>query len=284
MAGAVATANDLPPLRVPTDQQIERFINTSLMTLISGQREQSGTWAEFTRQRTDSTIRTFDNQIKSGYSNGETVAQISARLRTVEEGLLRRESEALARTGVQHYAVQAREAMARQNRDVIASKWYDITFDNRTSTICIHNNSASAGNPYSIDGPAPSIPAHFNCRSAYIYLVNGQTEPEGMRPVIGGKSGETAKESFEARESRTDRKVRYRGRRDSNTFDVRQARAKTKYQNFFLSQPIWWQNSVFGEAKANAVREGLPIENLTDMFARPLKLSELRDLYPKYFD
>ena len=88
------------------------------------------------------------------------------------------------------------------------------------------------------------------------------------------------KKSFEKRESRTDKKVRYRGRKDSDVFDVRQARANTKYTNFFLSQPVWWQNSTLGVAKARAVREGFDVANLTDSFSRPLTVSELAELIP----
>ena len=194
MASVIASANDIPPLRIPTDEQIQRFINISLMSLTSGNRERSGTWAEFVANAITSEVAAFDNQVKTGFSNGETVSQISSRLRTVQEGLLSREAEALARTGAQHYAVQSREAMARQNQDAIAAKWYDIVFDNRTSSICMANN---AKNPYQMgDKTAPSIPAHYHCRSVWLYMVKGQDEPEGMRPVIGGQSGKEAKEKF----------------------------------------------------------------------------------------
>ena len=282
MAAVIASANDIPPLRIPTDEQIQRFINTSLMSLTSGSRERSGTWAEFVANEITKEIEAFNNQVKVGFSNGETVSQISSRLKTVQEGLLSVEAERLARTGVHHYAVQSRDAMARQNQDVITAKWYDIVFDNRTSSICMANN---ARNPYQIDDKtAPNIPAHYNCRSVWLYMVKGQDEPEGMRPVIGGQSGKQAKEDFEARQSRTDKKVRYRGRKDSDVFDVRQARANTKYTNFFLSQPVWWQNSTLGVAKARAVREGFDVANLTDSFNRPLTVSELAELHPKYFD
>ena len=111
---------------------------------------------------------TFNAQIRAGFSNDETLGQITKRLKTVSDGILKRNAEALVRTGTSHYANSAREKLMQANKDLIPKKYYNATFDNRTTLIC-RANSSSADNPWAIDDKkAPSLPAHFNCRSNWL--------------------------------------------------------------------------------------------------------------------
>ena len=286
MAATIASVNDLPPLRVPVNEQIDRFINRALMSLASGRRDTAGTWVDFVNQSISSTIQTFDSQVKAGFANGETINQISRRLRTVEEGLLQNESEALARTGVQHYAVQARNAMANQNKDVIAREVPVITFDNRLSATCLSIGSryGQKGWPAG-DSPVGYPPYHFNCRTAIVYLVNGQESLEGERASIGGKKGAAAAESFENRQERTDKKVRYR-RRGDKAFKPGQIKADTWIDSWLRSQPRWFVESTLGsKKKTDAFLNGrLSLDKFTDLTGAPLSIAQLAALYPKYFD
>lgn len=256
-------------------------IDRALMTLTAGERVQSGMWAEYVKGIEASTAQAYANALKAGYANGETVRQIAGRFAAISDGLLRRDAEALVRTGVQHYAQQATEAMYHANADRIEWMVYFSTLDNRTTSLCAGRD----GERWRQDDPKrPSLPAHFNCRSRYVVLTKAMSQLEGTRTATGGEPGKEAREEFQARQDRTDKKVRYRGRKDLTIFDVSKVKATTEYESFFLDQPSWWQDSVFGPTRAKLVRSGgMKISQFNDMTGRQLTLKELRELDAKAF-
>lgn len=256
-------------------------IDKALMTLTAGDRAQSGTWAEYVRGIEASTAKAYGNALKAGYANGETVREIAGRFAAISDGLLRREAEALVRTGVQHYAQQATEAMYQANAQHIDWMVYFSTLDNRTTSLCAGRD----GERWRQDDPKrPSLPAHFNCRSRYVVLTKAMSELEGTRTATGGETGPEAREAFEKKQDRTDKKVRYRGRKDLTIFDVSKVKASTAYEDFFLKQPVWWQDSVFGPTRAKLLRTGLmKISQFNDMTGRQLTLAELRALDAEAF-
>lgn len=260
-------------LSVPGNKTITDFINESLMSLVSGQRSQTGTWAEFLGNQIASTAKVYNETIKASFVNNESVSQGIARMRMATNGLLRNEYEALVRTGLQHYAVQAREAMAQNNLDILEKRYYNAVFDNRTSLLCAGRH----GKTWLLtDEDYPQIPAHFNCRSSWLMLLKGQDAPSGTRAAIGGKDTETAAEKFEKREERTDKKVRYRGKRDADIFDPGQIKAGTTYDKWLKSQPDWFIESTLGDKRAKLFKEGgLSMSKFTDMTGRTLTLDEL---------
>ena len=256
-------------------------IDRALMTLTAGERVQSGTWAEYVKGIEASTAQAYANALKAGYANGETVRQIAGRFAAISDGLLRREAEALVRTGVQHYAQQATEAMYQANADRIEWMVYFSTLDNRTTSLCAGRD----GERWRQDDPKrPSLPAHFNCRSRYVVLTKAMRQLEGTRTATGGEPGQEALDEFQTRQARTDKKVRYRGRNDLTIFDVSKVKATTAYEDFFLKQPAWWQDSVFGPTRAKLVRSGgMKISQFNDMTGRQLTLKELRELDAEAF-
>ena len=107
---------------------------------------------------------------------------------------------------------------------------------------------------------------------------------EGTRTATGGEPGQEALDEFQSRQDRTDKKVRYRGRNDLTIFDVSKVKATTAYEDFFLKQPSWWQDSVFGPTRAKLVRSGgMKISQFNDMTGRQLTLKELRELDAEAF-
>ena len=104
---------------MPGNKTITDFIDSALMSLTSGERVTAGLWGEFIGNQIASTGATYNNAIKASFVNGESVSQAVARLRQATQGLLRREYETLTRTGIQHYAGQARRAMADDNLDIL---------------------------------------------------------------------------------------------------------------------------------------------------------------------
>lgn len=272
-------------LSVPAEDKLQRYIDRSLMSLTSGQSVNSGTWAQYVQGNIDALNREYDNIIKAGFSRGETIRQVSQNIRRTTQSRLRGWAEALARTGMSHYAERAREAMAQENKDVIKKKYLFVTFDNRTSFTCMHYGT-SKKNPWDVDDKTyPTPPIHYNCRSVTVFLVKGQDAPSGMRPAVGGEGGEQAKEIYERRRARTDGKVKYRGRRDSDVFDVEQVRASTTYDRWFAQQPAWFQDSTIGPTRGKLYRQGgFSLDRFTDMTGRELTLSELRAIDADAFE
>lgn len=270
-------------LSVPAEDKILRYINKSLLSLQSSKTTQAGLWADFVKANIGSNVTMYDNAVKAGFANGETIPQIVKRMTDLTDGVMAGHAEALARTGVQHYAVNAREAMFRDNDDVIDGYVYLAVLDNRTSTLC----AGRSGNFYKTGEKRPSLPAHWNCRSQYAPIVEGETELEGLRTAVGGRKGEEAKEAYESRKDnrRTTGKVKRRGRKDDNFFDPSQVRASTTYGQWLEKQPAWFISETLGPSRAKLFMHGkLPISSFNDMTGRQLTLDELKAKHPAAFD
>lgn len=275
-------------LTVPANEKILSYINKSLMSLQSGKRTTSGTWAQLVKANTDSVVRDYNNAVMTSFAQGETVNQATKRIKDINEGLTKNEAEALARTGVQHYAVQSRQAMAEANKDVIDREVPSTIFDNRRTLICM-GIQEQYGEKGWLLGQAPMgyPPYHYNCRTVILHLVKGQDSLEGRRTAIGGQSGKEAKEAYELRKERKrlSGKVTRRGGQDDKFFDPSQINSTTKIDNWFLSQPVWWQDSNVGKTRAALVRKGgMSFSKFTDMTGRQLNLDELRALDSKAFE
>ncbi len=264
-------------LKTPTDKQIKGFIDKSLMTLHSGSKVDSGFWPEYISAQVKSVGNAYDSAVKAGYSRGETVTQIAGRVRSVTDGLLKNEAEALARTGTQHYAAQARRALAEANLDVITREFPVVTFDNRTTPICMGIASRYPKGWPMGENPVGQPPFHFACRTSLVHLVAGQEYPDGTRAAVGGQAdGATA---FEKKQSRTDKKFKYRGKKDLDVFNPGQIPAGTNIDTWLRSQPDWFIESTLGPTKAKLFKEGgMRLSKFTDATQKPLTISELREL------
>ncbi len=264
-------------IKKPALKQIKDFMEQSLMTVTSGQRVQSQLWGEFVQNNIASQKQVVDGLIRQGYMQGDTVTQISNRIRTAVNGIIAREAESLARTGFNHYMTGSRRAMA-ESQTIPMIERPIVTFDNRTSDTCIGISARyqEKGWPKG-ESPIGYPPYHYNCRTAIVSLPEGEGLT-GTRAAVGGKSGEEAAEAFEARDNRrrTASQVRYRGRRDSNIFDPGQVRASTGYGEWLQRQPAWFQDDTLGPSRAKLFREGMGVERFTDMTGRTLTLDELR--------
>lgn len=253
--------------------KLVNYVDKSLITLESGQQFKTGLWAQFVQAGIQSQIDRIDNLARTAYSRGWTKQELVSEVRTYMNNAAKRDAEALARTGFAHYANGAREAWANQNKDLGLVPRIIVTFDNRISSTCIQKAAQQEK-----DGDASKLgnpPYHFRCRTVKVWVPEGE-ELIGTRAAIGGQPGEDAKDAFEARESRTDKKVAYRGRRDNNIFKAGQVRASTPFENWLKSQPAWFIDSVLGESRGKAFRGGEKLSSFYDATGRPLTLEELR--------
>ena len=185
------------------------------------------------KQQGERTQFNFAREIRQGMLQGEGMEQMARRIAgsatggfdtiTLASGKTRRiarrsggvinksirEARTLVRTGVQTVANEALAKTFERNRDVIKGVQALVTFDLRTSDICI----ARSGGAWDFDGkplpgspiqePFPGIPPwHFNCRTVLTPVFKSFKEmginvskkfkkmPRGQRASMDGLVGE----------------------------------------------------------------------------------------------
>lgn len=283
-------------IKTPAEKAIESYIAKSIMTW-DGKNPRAGRWLDFAAANIQSREQAINSAVMRGYSRGDTIQTIKKDIATVigfyenprtrkleeRQSAVRNQSETLARTGFAHYASQANEAMIEANSDVLEEYYYSVTFDSRVSDICIGLSKFNQpGNRFKVGDPkAPTTPAHPNCRSRRLAVPKGTT-PGGTKSSVGGQTGEEAAEAFEARKARSQKPVRYRGKKDTDIFKPGQIDAGTSLDQFFRRQPEWWVKETLGKAKAELfLKGGLPLGKFTDLNLKPLNLDELKSLYAR---
>lgn len=119
---------------------------------------------EWYRDLSYSSQRSLQQAVKLGYSEGETISQITSRLKSIME-IDKRHAETIARTATNHMANRAIHEAALQNEYLFKSEVWVSTLDGRTSLICISRD----GKEYPLNsGPYP--PAHPNCLTGDAYI------------------------------------------------------------------------------------------------------------------
>lgn len=268
----------------PAEDKVARYVANALMSL-EGNRPRVGTWAEFIKEQTESTVSAYQSIIKQAYVNGTTTREAAQELKRVTDGLLSNQAEALVRTGIQHYNTQARIAMRDENKDIIEREYPITVFDNKRSITCTKIQAE-----YGISGwevgksPIGYPPYHFGCRTIIGFLPKGVDKAEGYHLATFGKDTEAAKEAYEKRKKRTDGKVTYRGRKDSKIFETERVSAQTPLDKVMRRQPRWWLESTLGVAKTKLFLDGnLSLTKIADATGRPLTLKELRQVDAEAF-
>jgi len=254
-------------LSVPAAAKVKSYIDKSVMTLTSGKRVTSGAWAEYVNGSIDSAVRQINGIIAQGFQQGQTVGQMSKSIRESTQGILKGNAEVLARTGQSHYANQAREAMAIDNRRVIKYRVFVATFDNRTTLGC----RALNGKSWEItDERYPRLPLHFGERSVYVYTNDPAKLKQGTKAAVGGKSGAKIDPT---------RELQYRGKKDLDIFKPGQISSGETMDAWLRRQPDWFIEDSLAPTRAKLFKEGgLTIDKFADITGRPLTLAELRDL------
>lgn len=259
-AAGLLAATTAATIKTPAKSKVIEYISKSIITLRDGDSYRTGVWADYVRGNTKKTAETINKAVIGGYVNRQTVQQVVKQIEKNVKGQIKTSAETLARTGVNHYANQASEAMADDNLDVIEKRYFSATLDKNTTAGCAGFDGKSW---LMTDQKYPRLPLHFNERSRWIFLTKGQDVPEGTRPAVG------AGKDFE-------RGDKYRGRKDVGKFKITQTKPGTTYEEWLRRQPADFQADVLGVKKSKLFREGLPLEKFTDMTGRPLTLDELK--------
>jgi SPP1 gp7 family putative phage head morphogenesis protein len=188
-------------------------------------------------------------EIMTGLAQGETIQQMSRRLRGAMD-ISRRNAESVVRTTVNHVTTHAKEATYEVNSDIVKKVQYIATLDDRTTIIC----ASLDGEVFPInEGPRP--PQHWRCRSTTAPVLVSASE-------LGAELGIPMKDVP-------------KGTRASMNGQVP---AKMTYSEWLKTQSVETQNKVLGVKKATLFRKGTPIRKFVDANKRPLTLRQVEEL------
>lgn len=212
--------------------------------------------------------RKIKQAVAQGFVEGRTTAQIVRALRGTramgyEDGLMagtRRDVEAVTRTALGHMAGFVQDRTTEANADIIKAVQWSSTLDLRTSPIC----QVRDGKLYKPDTHAPighSLPwlggpgrAHWNCRSAQVYILKSFKELGIDIPEVVMPNGTRA------------------------TLDG-QTPAETTYGGWLKRQSAGRQDEVLGPTRGAMLRAGeIKLADLYGQKGRYLSLDELRGL------
>ena len=191
--------------------------------------------------------------IRDGNSAGLTEQQQSRAIRGMAR-LTASQAGAVIRTTNNAISTEARMRTIEANQDVVTGYRWVSTLDSRTSFICMSRD----GNKYKYNSDDPVPPAHWNCRSTIIPIIDPKFDAgadiEGDRPSIGGDG-------------------------------VELVGAKTTYGGWLRRQPASFQDEALGPTRAALFRRGkLSIDQFVNDDGQTLTLNELRNLHPLAFE
>lgn len=193
----------------------------------------------------------------------------------------------ITRTAMQSMALSARDELFNANQDIISSVRYTATLDGRTSAIC----SARDGREFVLNQPRPEIPAHPNCRSTYVPVLDGvaivgnrptvrdtrtrQTREINFRSDARARAGDSRWLSINESERRgliTRERTRWANDAIGTT------PAETTYAQWFQRQPRTFQRQTLGPTKFDLYNQGgLDLRAfVNETSGRPWTLDQLR--------
>ena len=238
-------------LSVPTESKVNKYVREAIMSLSSGSSKQSAVWSKFVNGYDGMMANKYNSIITAAYNESlstgkmQTVGQLTKQLRDLNNNLLRHSAETLVRTGVQHYTAKANQLMVADNSDIIEREMPIVTFDSRTSDICISISAKYPKGWSAGKSPIGYNPYHYGCRTIMGYLLFGQKEFDGKRSSSGAEGG-------------------------------KQIEASTPFAKWLRGEPKSFVYETLGKRRGELFLAGkLPLANLTDKYLKPLPLSAL---------
>ena len=251
--------------KLPSDSQITAAVFNTPLGDIGG--AAGGSLLEpYFEDMSKTNIKRIQGAVRLGYAEGQTTPQIIRRIRGTKaagfsDGLLaisKRDVETITRTALQHAANQSRNEVWKKNSEVVDRVKWTSTLDSRTSTIC----QSLDGQTFPIDsGPRP--PAHPNCRSSTVAVLNKKYEDLSRGRTRSARNPETGK--------------------------VGRTSAKTTYYDWLKRQSAKFQNSIIGPTRGKLLRNGgISSGRFAELQLgknfQPLTLEQMRKLEPIAFE
>lgn len=234
--------------------------------------------------------------IRMGMVQGESIPNIMRRVAGTEANLwrdgalaaTRRKTEAVVRTAVNSVSNEARNAVWEENSDIISALRWTSTLDGRTTPICMKRDGqlvAIGGRDLPLDTPMEQIlippaarpPAHVNCRSVMVAVIDG-VGVLGNRPFVRDTRRPEAREvDFRTEAKRTGRPIADI-RKEWADKNIGQVPAKTTYNDWLRDQPAAFQDEVLGPSRAEIFRQGkVTVDQFVDSRGKFMTLKDLAD-------
>lgn len=187
------------------------------------------------------------SQLRQGISNGETISELTQRVRGVINSA-GNSAQMIARTTQTAVSAEIRETTFEENSDVVKGYEWVSVLDTRTSDIC----KALDGTVYELDDPKRRTPpAHPNCRSTITPVLKSWKE-------LGIDANELSAGT----------------RRD---MDGKAVEAELDYGEWLKTQPDSVQDEALGAEKAKLFRENnLDMKDFVNRIGEPLTVAEVK--------
>jgi SPP1 gp7 family putative phage head morphogenesis protein len=209
------------------------------------------------------TKEAFKRALRIGFSEGETIQQITSRLRDVG-GMTKKDIEAIVRTATNHMAQVARDKVTEANKDIFNEEEWVATLDGRTTAVCRGRD----GKRYAI-GSGPKPPAHFGCRSQRIPITKSWKEL--------GLDDLSEDSRLNTRPFVADKR-RVKDIPKSERGQIIGTTTKKSYNEWLRTQSKSFVEDVLGKTKAKLYLDGdLPLDRFIDRKGQELTLEQLRD-------
>lgn len=212
----------------------------------------------------------YNRAIRLGYAQGETLGQITSRLRGVND-MTHRQVEAIVRTATKHLAQTARSEMIKNNQGILEDQeMFIATLDGRTTLICAGND----GKLYDL-GKGPMPPLHYGCRSDRVPVTKSWSQL-GLNDL---------KENDKLHERRyiADQRRFVDIPKDQRDSVVGSTTLKS-YNDWLKTQPRSFVDDVLGKEKAKLYMDGgLHLDKFTDRNGNELTLKKLAEKEAKAF-
>lgn len=199
--------------------------------------------------------RMIDSIVTGGIIRGESTAKIGRLLRDELPQRMQAQSLALARTAIQDYNRQTKEAVWDANKDALEGLAYEYVaaLDSRTCPTC----APLDGEVRDSKGDFPKTPVHVNCRCQVVLV-----DPDDPGRVRYGQEAMNTKPTG-AGAYKTQKKVKgeklYRRTREIKTVEGKSPR----YADFLSTADRKTQQMFFGGGNAGSIR--------ADQFRKALK-------------
>lgn len=266
-------------IAAPVDAAVIKYAQASMLSMTSGGVKQAFTWSDYIDRYFSEASSRVKNAINGVWLQGMQSGNLPSlrsyinAVQTLTNGVNKRDLETLIRTGVTSFSTNGRLAFRDDNIDVIEKEIPVVTFDNRTSDICI-----SIAARYGVTGwkvgqsPIGYGPYHPHCRTGISFIAVGQSIDGTRQAVVAGD-----KDAFEARKAnlRTKSQVTRRGNNDEALIG-KEIAASTPIAKYLRSQPDWFIKDTLGATRGQAFIDGkLDLRTLTTDKLKPKTLAEL---------
>lgn len=258
-----------------------------LISVVNSQPFQGRTLKQWMVKNSQDDVQRILSYAKAGIVQGQTPIQVARGIVSSQGPMLNRsvvrkavrDIESVLLTVTNGVQQEAKQALYRENSDLIDTELFLATLDGRTTFEC-------AG--YDTDifplGQGPIPPLHFRCRSTRVPYIN--PDNLGDRPFYAGTEKMLVKEFSEKNglgkiDSRADLPRGFKTRYDEYV-KVRRRElvgnvpARTPFSTWIKGQSVEFQRDWFGPARYELFKKGeISLDRFTDPTGATLTLPEL---------